>query len=223
MAELFRLWWCNAILAECIRIFTTWQAISFKRKFYSYGRLSFSLWVVICHSHVSSVVMILFRKFCPTFRYLFTISWDADSHCSLSSSVKRRGTHPALTFDIFNSSAITMCTVFIDASTISEISRTVKRRSSSSNAVNVSWIDVEIFFGLLLQTSSSKLFLSFRYRSCHLNTRDLQHDVCFASQSFSSVCVGVKPRFTQILTFARTSWSVFDVVLFRHFSYSFSA
>jgi len=34
MAELFRLWWCNAILAECIRIFTTWQAIPFKRKFY---------------------------------------------------------------------------------------------------------------------------------------------------------------------------------------------
>ena len=34
MAELFRLWWWNAILAECIRIFTTWQAIPFKGKFY---------------------------------------------------------------------------------------------------------------------------------------------------------------------------------------------
>ena len=34
MAELFRLCWCNAILAECIRIFTSWQAIPFKRIFY---------------------------------------------------------------------------------------------------------------------------------------------------------------------------------------------
>jgi len=32
---LFRLWWCKIFLAECIRISTTWQAILFKRKFYS--------------------------------------------------------------------------------------------------------------------------------------------------------------------------------------------
>jgi len=35
-------------LAECIRIFTTWQAIPFKRKFYYLLVCSFSL---ICISH----------------------------------------------------------------------------------------------------------------------------------------------------------------------------
>ena len=145
--------------------------------------------------------MILFRTFSPSFRYLLTNSWDPDSRRSLSSSVKRRGTHRALSIDIFNSSAITLCTVFKDTLTFSDGSRTVRRRSSSRNAVTFSWIDVEIVFGLPLRTSSSKLSLPFRYQSCHLNTRDLQHDVCFAFRSFSSFCVGVKPIFTQNLKF----------------------
>jgi len=102
---------------------------------FPYGRLSFSLWVVMPQPRF---ITILFRNVSPSFRYLFTNSWDADRRRSLSSSVKRRGTHRELTFDIFNSSAITLCTVFKDASTFSESSRTVRRRSSSSNAVTFS-------------------------------------------------------------------------------------
>jgi len=95
MAELFRFWWGNAILAECIRIFTTWQAIPFKRNFIIIVSclflLSFSLTFLI-HTTVhftrladSYYIITFFRYFLatplltPHKRHMYSVTSDIKS------------------------------------------------------------------------------------------------------------------------------------------------